>query len=584
MLRQFALGVGVFLMAMPAAAQLETLAEQSGFQRTGRYAEVERLCAAFAAAFPDAVRCTEFGRTPEGRPMLALVASRTGALTPDAARQRNLPVLLFQGGIHAGESDGKDAGFLALRQLLRDEAAPGALKSIVVVFVPIFSADGHERFGRWNRPNQAGPEEMGWRTTAQNLNLNRDYMKADAPEMQAMLRLLNAWDPILYADLHVTDGAQFEHDVSNTAEPVYVGDAQMQPAGRALLAELNAVLTAAGSLPVDFYPDLVRPDDPTSGFVASAYPPRFSTGYWPLRNRFALLVETHSWKDYPTRVRVTHRILVTLAEMAATHSAEWLRLARGADQRASQIGGQDVAIDFQTGPETTTIEFRGYAYTREPSAVSGALVTRYDPSRPQVWRVPFRPNVVPRTTVAAPRAGYIVPAAHAGWVGEKLALHAIRFERLERAPGRLSLETFRADQVEFAAAPFEGRQTVTVSGAWRAERRDVAVGALFVPIAQPNARVIMGLLEPQAPDSLAAWGFFNNAFERKEYMEAYVAEQVAADMLKDPAVAAEFRNRLAEDPEFARSPQARLDFFYRRHPSFDERLNLYPVFRTASAP
>jgi hypothetical protein len=148
----------------------------------------------------------------------------------------------------------------------------------------------------------------------------------------------------------------------------------------------------------------------------------------------------------------------------------------------------------------------------------------------------------------------------------------------------LSLETFRADQVEFAAAPFEGRQTVTVSGAWRAERRDVAVGALFVPIAQPNARVIMGLLEPQAPDSLAAWGFFNNAFERKEYMEAYVAEQVAADMLNDPAVAAEFRNRLAEDPEFARSPQARLDFFYRRHPSFDERLNLYPVFRTASAP
>jgi hypothetical protein len=335
---------------------------------------------------------------------------------------------------------------------------------------------------------------------------------------------------------------------------------------------------------VDFYPDLVRPDDPTSGFVASAYPPRFSTGYWPLRNRFALLVETHSWKDYPTRVRVTHRILVTLAEMAATHSAEWLRLARGADQRASQIGGQDVAIDFQTGPETTTIEFRGYAYTREPSAVSGALVTRYDPSRPQVWRVPFRPNVVPRTTVAAPRAGYIVPAAHAGWVGEKLAQHGIRFETLDQPLVQRDLETFRAERVEFAAAPFEGHQTATLTGNWRAERRDVAIGSLFVPIAQPNARVVMGLLEPQAPDSLAAWGFFNGAFERKEYMEAYVAEQVAADMLKDPAVAAEFQKRLAEDAEFARSPQARLDFFYRRHPSFDERLNLYPIYRIAAAP
>lgn len=162
MLRQVVLGVGVLLVATPAAAQVETVAEQSGFLRTGRYAEVARLRAAFAGAFPDAVRCTEFGRTPEGRPMLALVASRSGALTPDAARARSLPVVLFQGGIHAGESDGKDAGFLALRQLLRDEAAPGALASTVVVFVPVLSPDGHERFGRWNRPNQSGPEEMGW--------------------------------------------------------------------------------------------------------------------------------------------------------------------------------------------------------------------------------------------------------------------------------------------------------------------------------------------------------------------------------------------------------------------------------------
>ena len=214
--------------ASPPAAALETVAEQSQFARTGRYDEVERLCAAYAQTWPDAVRCTEFGRTPEGRPMLALVASRAGALTADEARTRNLPVLLVQGGIHAGEIDGKDAGFLALRQLLRDEAAPGALSSFVLVFVPVFNADGHERFGRWNRPNQTGPEEIGWRTTAQNLNLNRDYTKADAPEMQAMLRLLNSWNPVLYVDLHVTDGAQFQHDVSNTLEPRYAGGIRLE--------------------------------------------------------------------------------------------------------------------------------------------------------------------------------------------------------------------------------------------------------------------------------------------------------------------------------------------------------------------
>jgi murein tripeptide amidase MpaA len=99
---------------------------------------------------------------------------------------------------------------------------------VTFVFVPVLNVDGHERFGRWNRPNQVGPEEMGWRTTAQNFNLNRDYVKADAPEMQAVLRLMNEWDPILFADLHVTDGAQFEQDVAYNVAPTYVGDDELR--------------------------------------------------------------------------------------------------------------------------------------------------------------------------------------------------------------------------------------------------------------------------------------------------------------------------------------------------------------------
>ena len=163
-------------------------------------------CETFARLHPDAVRCVRFGTSPEGRPMQALVASRSGALDPEAAHSAGVPVVLVQGGIHAGEIDGKDAGFLALRELLDGSAAPGALDDAVLVFVPVFSVDGHERFGAWNRPNQRGPREMGWRTTAQNLNLNRDYAKADAPEMQAMLALVEAWDPIAYVDLHATNG------------------------------------------------------------------------------------------------------------------------------------------------------------------------------------------------------------------------------------------------------------------------------------------------------------------------------------------------------------------------------------------
>jgi hypothetical protein len=576
------------LAATPAPAAslkpLETISERSGFKVTGRYDEVERLCADFAKAFPGAVRAFEFGRTPEGRPMLALAISKSGALTPDDGRERGVPVMLAQGGIHAGEIDGKDAGFLAIREMLQDKSAKGALNSFVLVFVPVFNVDGHERFGRNNRPNQNGPEEMGWRVTAQNYNLNRDYTKADAPEMQAMLRLLDAWDPVLYVDLHVTDGAQFEVDVSNNLEPMRTGDAAMQAGGKALMKELNDTLASQGSLPIDFYPSFREVDDPMSGFDASWYPPRFSTGYWAIRNRYSLLVETHSWKDYPTRVRITHNIIVKLAEMMAKQGKAWRALARDADARSTKLGGTDVTLDHETGPHTVSIDFRGYAYTREPSPVSGALVTRYDPTKPQIWRIPFRDTIVPKVTVRAPRGAYIVPAAHAAWMAERLAVHGIRFERLDRASRASTVEAFRATNAEFGTRPFENHFTAKLDGQWKPEKRDIPAGSLIVPIAQPKALLVMTLLEPQSSDSYAAWGFFNFAFEQKEYIEPYVAEDIARDLLaRDPAVAAEFKQRLATDPAFAKDPQARLDFFYKRHASFDERMNLYPILRIDSA-
>jgi murein tripeptide amidase MpaA len=158
---------------VPADA-LITVAEESAFRCTGRTEEVTRLCAAFAAAWPHAVRNLDFGRSAQGRPMRALLACR--------ADPRTVPVLMLQGGIHPGESDGKDAGFIALRELLRGTAAPGVLERLAILFVPAFNVDGHERFGRWNRPNQNGPEETGWRTTAQNLNLNRTTPRRIRPK------------------------------------------------------------------------------------------------------------------------------------------------------------------------------------------------------------------------------------------------------------------------------------------------------------------------------------------------------------------------------------------------------------------
>jgi murein tripeptide amidase MpaA len=575
-----AIGAAALITVAAIADDLETVAERTRYVETGRFAEVERLCPAYAARWPDAVRCEEFGRTPEGRPLLALIASTSGTLEPQEARVRALPVLLVQGGIHAGEIDGKDAGFLALKEMLDGKVAPGALDEIVLVFVPVVNVDGHERFGRWNRPNQIGPEEMGWRTTAQNLNLNRDYTKADAPEMRAMLRLLNAWDPILYVDLHVTDGAQFEHDISNTIEPHETGDPAMQEISAALLLETNDRLEAQGALPLDFYPSLRDESDPALGFVREPNLARFSTGYWALRNRLALLVETHSWKDYATRVRLTHDTIVAVAELTARDGAAWLGIARRADEEATRLGGVTVPLSYTLTDTHQMIDFKGYAYTREPSAVSGTFALRFDPQTPRIWHVPLYDDMRPADEVTLPKGGYVVPAAHAESISGRLDAHGIVYRRLDG--DEREVEVFRADKVERAAATFEGRTRLTLAGNWTAERRSVAAGSLFVPIAQAKARLVIALFEPRAPDSFAAWGFFNAHFEAKEYMEDYVAEEVAREMLAtSPEVAAEFNERLATDLEFAQDPNARLEFFYRRHPSWDEWLDLYPVLRVA---
>jgi murein tripeptide amidase MpaA len=588
---RLALALAVLLAPAGAATafspvmELSTVAEESGFLRTGRYEEVIELCAAFAYEYPDAVRCIDFGVTPEGRPMKALVATRSGEFDPMRVRERGIPVVLVQGGIHAGEIDGKDAGFLALRDVLDGKAAEGALDKLVWIFVPVFNIDGHERFGKWNRPNQRGPEEMGWRTTAQNYNLNRDYVKADAREMQSMLQLVETWDPLAVVDLHVTDGAKFEHDIAIQVEPGHAGDAVLRKQGHALRDAVIADLARLGSLPLPWYPSFNEYDDPASGVTDGVAPPRFSTGYFPLRNRFAMLVETHSWKDYATRVRITRNTVVSVLEQVAANGARWRAAQLEADARSSQLGGTEVALDWRATDAVRVEDFRGYAYTRTPSEVSGGSMTTYDETTPQLWKMPLRYEIVPGTTVVAPRGGYLVPAAHAERVAEQLGRHGIGFRRLEAALAQAPVEAFRATKAEFAKGSTEGHQRLALTGEWKPEVRDVGAGALFVPIAQPRARLAMAILEPRAPDSMAAWGEFNNAFEQKEYMESYVAEAVAREMLAaDPKLKAEFEAKVRDDAAFAADPAARLQFFHQRHASWDERLNLYPVLRTDTAP
>ncbi|MBE7448691.1 MAG: peptidase M14 [Kofleriaceae bacterium] len=568
----------------PAELDLITTAERTGWERTGRHDEAVRLCRELATAYPRQARCDTYGHSPEGRALVALVVSADGALTPAEVARHRRPVVLVQAGIHAGEIEGKDAGLALLRDALAGEAVPGALAAVTVVFVPIVNVDGHERFGPNHRVNQRGPAEMGFRTTARNLNLNRDYVKVDAPEMAALLDLFNRWQPAVYVDLHATDGARFEHDIAVLVAPLGARPDGLERAAAALSRALQRRLAARGHLPLDFYPSFVEADDPASGFATGDAPARFSQAYAAARDRLGVLVEAHSWRTYGERALATRHVLEALLEEARGEAGGWQRAVDDARRAAAALAGEEVVLLTEAGAEGRVIDFRGYAYERRRSEVSGGTWIVYDETRPEVWRVPLRDRLVPRLTVRAPRGGYLVPAAWAEVVAPRLRHHGVTFVRTRAPLAVADGEVFRAEAVSFAP-PFEGRARATVRGAWQAEAVTVGAGALWVPMAQAGARLALHLLEPTAPDSLAAWGFFNAVFEQKEYMEDYVAEEVARAMLAaEPGLAAEFEAWLAADPARAQVPRARLDFFYRRHPSWDAHKDRLPVVRTDTVP
>jgi len=549
---------------------LVTTGEASHWERTGRYAEAVQLCHDFARAY-DRVTCREIGRTAEDRPLVALEIARSSG-----------PWIYMEAGIHAGEIEGKDAGFWFLRDVLDGKIAPGVLDHVNFVFVPVVSPDGHERFSANNRPNQRGPAEMGFRTNAERLNINRDWAKAETEEVRAILRVVNQRAPVVFVDLHTTDGAKFEHDVAIDAAPIAPRADHLDRAAQTLSAAIVARMTALGHLPVgEYYPSFAKQDDPTSGFAINEAPPRFSQAYAGVRGSIGILVETHSWKTYAQRVAATYHFLQALAEQAVTQAPVWVAAERTA--AAASLAGTDVPLVFENTQHAITVPFRGYAYETKPSELSNAPWITYDETKPQVWNVPVLDEMVPKVVAKVPRAGYVIDGGFAKIAEPVLAAHGIRFTVVKGQP-KVAAETFRATKVTFSP-PFEGRTRVALEGAWAAETRTLDQGAIFIPIAQPLARLVVALLDPGGPDSLAQWGFFTTAFERKEYMESYVAEEVARKLLAaDPNLRAQFDAAVAADPELAKSSEKRLDWFYARSRAWDERMNLLPVFKLDRAP
>ena len=563
-----------------------TPAEAAQFRTTPSYAQTLAYLQRLQQTAPGKIKLETFGMTPQGRPMTVVIASDDGSFTPDAARAAHKAVVLVQAGIHPGEIEGKDAGLMLLRDIAVSGRYPHLLDHVVLIYIPVYNVDGHEHSSPYNRINQNGPESMGFRGQAQYLNLNRDYIKAEAPETLAWLKLWQTWLPDFLIDIHTTDGADYQYDLTWYTEDPHKFDPVIAAWQRKLMEQAIPAYEKLGHL-ASIYLEFKDGRDPRKGIENFGSGPRFSTGYAALQNRPGLLIETHMLKSYAVRVHAVYDLLrVVLDEinrnpsglLTATGQADADTVARTGDAHAQ------VPLTFKRDPAPTPFELKGYAFTQTHSDISNDSWIQYDPNKPVTYRIDNWNGLLPDVSVTPPVA-YVVPGE---WktIIDKLDAHGIAYRRIGHPMKEVDATAYRLDQPTWAARPFEGHLMLH-SFTLHAHPVEVTLpaGSVIVPMNQRAANVAIELLEPQAPDSLLHWGYLDAIFEAKEFGEPRVLEKLARDMLaKDPKLKAEFAQKLRDDPAFAADSRARLDFFFMQSPWYTvQQVGAYPVLRMDAA-
>lgn len=524
------------------------------------------------------VKIKTIGITPQGRELKVIIVSKDKSFTPEQAKKTGKAIILIQNGIHPGEVEGKDACMLLLREILITKEKHNLLDNIILLIIPVLNVDGHERVSPFNRPNQNGPKKMGWRTNALNLNLNRDYLKADTPEIRSFLKLFNEWLPDFMIDNHTTNGADYQYHVTYGIETHQNIDKELVNwIEKKYLPHLLSKVERDGFL-IGPYMEF-KSGTIESGIIDLPSPPRLSHGYSATQNRVCLLVETHSLKPFANRVFSTKSMMEHTLDFVNNNHKEIISLNRQADKQTIKnylVNKKKFPLVLRGNGKFDKFLFKGFEWYDEHSEITGSTV-RYYTDKPIEIEIPIFNKANSLKKIIVP-AAYLIPKQFQNVI-EVIKSHHILFN-LVKAKKILKVEKYKFDNVQFAPRPYEGRQLPSFNCTPYTETVEVEAGTLIVYTNQRQLRVIVNLLEPEAPDSFVNWGFFNAFFERKEYAEAYVMEPVAKQMLKnDSELRTEFYKKLNEDEAFRNNSGERLDFFYKRSPFYDKGENVYPISR-----
>lgn len=504
---------------------LLTEAERSGYERTTKHDDVLALMRAIAERSERAT-VTTIGETGEGREIPMLVLSKESIADAAGAKGANRLVVLLVGNIHAGEVEGKEA-LLMLARELAFATEPGVLENLVVLVVPNYNPDGNERIDAKNRAHQAGPSGgVGIRENALGLDLNRDFVKMDAPETRALVRVLNEWDPAIVVDCHTTNGSFHRYTLtySSPRHPA-VDEGIRSYASDVLLPAVDQRVLETTGYETFWYGDFANEHTEWRSYPAI---PRYSEGYVGMRNRIAILSEAYVYAPFKDRILCTRAFCEEILGFASSNQRKIRDVISQADERTVKAGESGSEIVLRAAAEAFEEPVTVLGYVEEIR--DGRSERTETPRDYQVRRIDrWVPTL---TTRRAP--AYLVPPAMMELV-QRLQRHGIRVEET-REDIELDVIGQRLDRVVKGARPFQGRTLLAIDSAESAGMQRLPAGWWLVSTAQPLGTLAAYLLEPMAEDGLAAWGLVDGVEEGNEYPVLRVASATPILSLGAPAL------------------------------------------------
>ncbi len=519
------------------------------------------------------VKVIEAGSTDVSYPLHTVLLSSNKQFTPAQCRKAGKAVLLINNGIHPGEPDGIDAAMLFARELVMDPAKQKLLDHVCIVIIPIYNVSGSLMRNSTTRVNQNGPDEYGFRGTAQNLDLNRDFIKVDSRITESFIHIFKEWDPDLFVETHTTDGADYPYLMTLISSQrhklqVELGNFMYKKFHPAFLQNLrSAGLETSPYIEGD-------PQDGIRDFMDS---PRYSSGYAATHHCMAYLTESHMLKPYSARVNAHRLCMHQFTVVLASQKDELLKARREAKSAARELKSMDLKWELDTN-RVDKLMFSGYTMEMKQSPYTGASYRSYDRQNPYVKAVPYYNAGKAVLTVSKPVA-YLIPAAY-DEVIQRLKWNGVQMQRLEK-DSLIKATFYKITDFKSPSQPYEGHYVHSgVQVEKLQKKRMYFKGDYIIYSDQEGIRFLMETIEPQAPDSYFAWNFFDGILQRKEYFSDYLFVEKIPEIFSDkPGLQEAFENKKRQDEQFAKNPQAQLEYIYSASRYAEPEYRIYPVGR-----